>query len=284
MPAARASAIPARRWSRRRWRVASGWCRCPGPSAVIAALSASGLPIGPFSLPRLPAAHGAGPDGGAGRGGGAPVDAGALRVGAPARRDAGRARVGARVRAVRCVARELTKVHEEFVRGTLAELAARYRGEPPLGEVVVLVEGRTEAARWSEERGPAGARGGARARGAAQGALDRDREAGRLDQRRGVPARRPEDAMRSPKPSWSDSGVATAAAARGASVAPASSSTGSTRMPSGDRHRRIARGDASNGPDSVVSTTSAPSTSPMAHPRPGRSPSSPRPNETRNQT
>ena len=49
------------------------------------------------------------------------------------------------------VARELTKMHEEFVRGSLPELAAQYRGEPPLGEVVVLVEGRTEEARWSEK-------------------------------------------------------------------------------------------------------------------------------------
>jgi 16S rRNA (cytidine1402-2'-O)-methyltransferase len=38
------------------------------------------------------------------------------------------------------VARELTKLHEEFVRGTAAELAARYAEAPPLGEVVVVVE------------------------------------------------------------------------------------------------------------------------------------------------
>jgi 16S rRNA (cytidine1402-2'-O)-methyltransferase len=44
------------------------------------------------------------------------------------------------------VARELTKVHEEFARGTLAELAARYADDPPLGEVVVLVEGAAAAA------------------------------------------------------------------------------------------------------------------------------------------
>jgi 16S rRNA (cytidine1402-2'-O)-methyltransferase len=48
------------------------------------------------------------------------------------------------------VARELTKMHEEFVRGSLPELAEQYRDEPPLGEVVVLLEGRTEAERWSE--------------------------------------------------------------------------------------------------------------------------------------
>jgi 16S rRNA (cytidine1402-2'-O)-methyltransferase len=37
------------------------------------------------------------------------------------------------------VCRELTKVHEEVVRGTAAELAARYRDEPPRGEIVLVV-------------------------------------------------------------------------------------------------------------------------------------------------
>ncbi len=37
------------------------------------------------------------------------------------------------------VARELTKVHEEFARGTLAELAARYREHPPKGEITLLI-------------------------------------------------------------------------------------------------------------------------------------------------
>jgi 16S rRNA (cytidine1402-2'-O)-methyltransferase len=39
------------------------------------------------------------------------------------------------------VCRELTKVHEEVVRGTAAELAARYAGSPPRGEVVLVVGG-----------------------------------------------------------------------------------------------------------------------------------------------
>ncbi|HTX07518.1 MAG TPA: 16S rRNA (cytidine(1402)-2'-O)-methyltransferase [Solirubrobacteraceae bacterium] len=39
------------------------------------------------------------------------------------------------------VARELTKVHEEVVRGTAGELAARYREEPPRGEVALVVGG-----------------------------------------------------------------------------------------------------------------------------------------------
>lgn len=40
-----------------------------------------------------------------------------------------------------CVARELTKSHEEFVRGTLADLAARYQDERPLGEITLVVAG-----------------------------------------------------------------------------------------------------------------------------------------------
>jgi 16S rRNA (cytidine1402-2'-O)-methyltransferase len=121
----------------------------PGPAALIAALSASGLPSGRFHflgfLPR------SGPD----RTGVLDEVAG-LRATLVLYESARRlgatladleAALGAR-RAV--VARELTKVHEEFVRGTLPDLAARYRDEPPLGEVVVLVEGRTEVARWTE--------------------------------------------------------------------------------------------------------------------------------------
>jgi 16S rRNA (cytidine1402-2'-O)-methyltransferase len=37
------------------------------------------------------------------------------------------------------VCRELTKIHEEVVRGTAAELAERYADEPPRGEVVLVV-------------------------------------------------------------------------------------------------------------------------------------------------
>jgi len=37
------------------------------------------------------------------------------------------------------VARELTKLHEEVVRGSAAELAARYADDPPRGEVVLVV-------------------------------------------------------------------------------------------------------------------------------------------------
>jgi 16S rRNA (cytidine1402-2'-O)-methyltransferase len=42
------------------------------------------------------------------------------------------------------VARELTKVYEEFRRGSLADLAAHYVTEPARGEIVVIVGGATE--------------------------------------------------------------------------------------------------------------------------------------------
>ena len=50
------------------------------------------------------------------------------------------------------VARELTKVHEEVVRGTAAELAARYADDAPKGEVALVVGGAPTAA---GEIGPA---------------------------------------------------------------------------------------------------------------------------------
>jgi 16S rRNA (cytidine1402-2'-O)-methyltransferase len=37
------------------------------------------------------------------------------------------------------VAREITKLHEEFLRGTLPELAARIAKNPPRGEMTVLI-------------------------------------------------------------------------------------------------------------------------------------------------
>ncbi len=40
-----------------------------------------------------------------------------------------------------CVAREISKVHEESVRGTLSELAARFAAEGARGEIVIVVAG-----------------------------------------------------------------------------------------------------------------------------------------------
>jgi 16S rRNA (cytidine1402-2'-O)-methyltransferase len=49
------------------------------------------------------------------------------------------------------VAREITKLHEECVTGTLAELAARYADAPPKGEIVIVVGPPVETAEASDE-------------------------------------------------------------------------------------------------------------------------------------
>jgi 16S rRNA (cytidine1402-2'-O)-methyltransferase len=115
----------------------------PGPSAVLAGLVASGLPTDRF-----------------------------LFLGFPPRKAGARHELLSQVRALpatlifyesphrvgatladlveilggdrpACVARELTKTHEEFVRGSLARLAERYAEERPLGEITLLVGGAT---------------------------------------------------------------------------------------------------------------------------------------------
>ena len=121
----------------------------PGPTALVAALSASGLPTGRFHflgfLPRK------GPERQEILDEVAPLKATLVLYESPRR--VGETLVdlyqawGDR-RA--CVARELTKLHEEFVRGSLGELKERYAGLEVLGEVVVVVEGRTGEPRWSE--------------------------------------------------------------------------------------------------------------------------------------
>jgi 16S rRNA (cytidine1402-2'-O)-methyltransferase len=121
----------------------------PGASAVIAALSASGLPTSRFHflgfLPRTASEARAMLDEVAG------LTATLVLYESPRRvvdtlavlREA----LGDR-RA--CVARELTKMHEEFLRAPLSSLEATLAAREVLGEVVVLVEGRGVAARWTE--------------------------------------------------------------------------------------------------------------------------------------
>jgi 16S rRNA (cytidine1402-2'-O)-methyltransferase len=113
----------------------------PGPSAVLAALVGAGLPTDRF-----------------------------LFLGFPPRKPGGRRRLFESVRSLpytlvlyesplraaatladlaavlgadrrACLARELTKPHEELVRASLAALAARYETDRPLGEVTLVVEG-----------------------------------------------------------------------------------------------------------------------------------------------
>jgi 16S rRNA (cytidine1402-2'-O)-methyltransferase len=108
----------------------------PGPSAVLAALVASALPAHGWRfagfLPRKPAALQevlSSPDTVVAFESPRRV---AVSLAALADLDPGRPVA---------VCRELTKLHEEVVRGTAAELAARYEDESPRGEVVLVVGG-----------------------------------------------------------------------------------------------------------------------------------------------
>ena len=111
----------------------------PGPSAVLAALCASGLATGAFSFLGFP-----------------PRRAGERKALFASLRDRAETLVlfesprrvaatlaelaGALGERRACVARELTKLHEEFARGTLAELAARFAAGAR-GELTLVVEG-----------------------------------------------------------------------------------------------------------------------------------------------
>jgi 16S rRNA (cytidine1402-2'-O)-methyltransferase len=126
----------------------------PGPSAVLAALVGSGLPPDRFSFLGFP-----------------PRKSTARRrlfdslralpatlvfYESPLRAAATLADLAATLGEGRraCVARELTKVHEEFVRDTLGALAARYAAARPLGEITLVVAGadaETEAEAWDDD-------------------------------------------------------------------------------------------------------------------------------------
>lgn len=122
----------------------------PGPSAVIAALTLSGLPTDRFLF------------------------AGFLPQKAKARADAiaelagiratlafyeSGPRLGDTLAALRdglgmrdaAVVREISKLHEESVAGPLADLADRYAGKPPKGEIVIVVGPPAERAEASDE-------------------------------------------------------------------------------------------------------------------------------------
>jgi len=113
----------------------------PGPSAILAALVAAGLPTDRFLFLGFP-----------------PRKSGARRrlfesvrtlpftlvlYESPLRAAATLVDLGAVLGDQRaaCLARELTKPHEELVRDTLAGLAARYATDRPLGEVTLVVAG-----------------------------------------------------------------------------------------------------------------------------------------------
>jgi len=111
----------------------------PGPSAVLAALAGSGLPADRFAFLGFPRRKGRARQADLDRIAGSAETV--VLFESPRRLVRllddldGVCEEGRRV----AVARELTKLHEEFVRGTLPEVAAYYRERPPKGEVTVVV-------------------------------------------------------------------------------------------------------------------------------------------------
>ena len=110
----------------------------PGPAAAIAALVASGLPTREFTFvgfvdkksgPRRRMLEGLIAEGRTAVLYESPYRVGDLLA------DLAAVAPGARV----VIARELTKMHEEFVRGSAQELALRYSEKPPKGEVTVVI-------------------------------------------------------------------------------------------------------------------------------------------------
>ncbi|MCH9025252.1 MAG: hypothetical protein IH931_07955 [candidate division Zixibacteria bacterium] len=43
-----------------------------------------------------------------------------------------------------CVAREMTKIHEQFARGTISEILEKFSNLTVKGEIVIVVEGKIE--------------------------------------------------------------------------------------------------------------------------------------------
>lgn len=110
----------------------------PGPSAVLAALVGSGLPPVPFTF------GGFLPSSGSGRRSElrkvAEVGITFICFESPHRLAACLEDLKAIVpEAQLCVARELTKIHEEFRRGTPGELLLHYQEHPPRGEVTLVI-------------------------------------------------------------------------------------------------------------------------------------------------
>jgi len=116
----------------------------PGPSAVLAALAASGLPAAPFAflgfLPRRAGERDALLRGWRDRRETLVLFESPRRLG-----DALRALAAALGDRPAAVARELTKLHEEIARGSLSALAERF-AEGARGEVTVVIGGATGGA------------------------------------------------------------------------------------------------------------------------------------------
>ncbi|MEO8138171.1 MAG: 16S rRNA (cytidine(1402)-2'-O)-methyltransferase [Gemmatimonadota bacterium] len=116
----------------------------PGPSAVITALSASGLPADRFLFLGFVPRKGRERERLLNEAAAsawtvvlyeAPTRLGDLLADLATAAGAGREAV---------VGRELTKMYEEFRRGTLSELASYYQASPPRGEITVVMAGRPD--------------------------------------------------------------------------------------------------------------------------------------------
>ena len=122
----------------------------PGPSAVLAALVACGFDPEPFSFFGFP------PRSGRARNDLmatlAQLRHTAVLFESPQRLVVTLQDLGAALGEDRsvAVARELTKLHEEVVRGTLGEVAAYYREHIPRGEVVLCLDGAADSASSEE--------------------------------------------------------------------------------------------------------------------------------------
>jgi 16S rRNA (cytidine1402-2'-O)-methyltransferase len=116
-----------------------------GPSAALAALIGSGLPSERFLFVGFPPRE----EGGRRQlfGNLRNETATIILYEAPDRAGATFADLAAALGSDRAASlgRELTKIHEEHVRGTLGELAARYAETPPRGECTIVVAGGTAA-------------------------------------------------------------------------------------------------------------------------------------------
>lgn len=112
----------------------------PGPSAVLAALIASGLPAETFAFLGFPPRRGEERTRLLDRVAGSEETV--ILFESPERLGTLLADLGEACGEERrvAVARELTKVHEEIVRGTLAEASRYYEEHPPRGEVTVVIE------------------------------------------------------------------------------------------------------------------------------------------------
>ena len=113
----------------------------PGPSSLLAALVASGLPMDRVCFRRIPARE-EGEEKKTGRTGGDETYSRAVRrTASNSETAAGNQGIFFGIRNV-AVARELTKIYEEFFRGSVEQAITYFTDKKPRGEFVIVIEGR----------------------------------------------------------------------------------------------------------------------------------------------